>query len=203
MEGPFRVDDTPVHQAVREALANCLVNADYYGRGGLVIIKRRGEITMSNPGNFRIELAAAKAGGLSDPRNGTMLKMFNMIDIGERAGSGIPNIFRVWHDQGWVEPTITQSMNPDRITLSLALSPTSTDKSAIKIGDKSNSAIKSAKRQMIIEYLTDHPAAKSAEIAEYVDLKPSRVRDYLAELIAEEIVVAEGGNRNRTYRLKT
>ena len=191
-----------VHQAVREALANCLVNADYYGRGGLVIIKRRGEITMSNPGNFRIELAAAKAGGLSDPRNGTMLKMFNMIDIGERAGSGIPNIFRVWHDQGWAEPTITQSMNPDRITLSLVLSPTSTDKSAIKIGDKSNSAIKSAKRQMIIEYLTDHPAAKSAEIAEYVDLKPSRVRDYLAELIAEEIVVAEGGNRNRTYRLK-
>lgn len=113
-------------------------------------------------GNFRIELAAAKAGGLSDPRNGTMLKMFNMIDIGERAGSGIPNIFRVSYDRGWVEPTITQSMNPDRITLSLVLSPTSTDKSAIKIGDKSNSAIKSAKRQMIIEYLTDHPAAKSA-----------------------------------------
>jgi predicted transcriptional regulator len=93
--------------------------------------------------------------------------------------------------------------NPDRITLSLVLSPTSTDKSAIKIGDKSNSAIKSAKRQMIIEYLTDHSAAKSAEIAEYVDLKPSRVRDYLAELIAGEIVVAEGGNRNRTYRLKS
>ena len=55
---------------------------------------------------------------------------------------------------------------------------------------------------MIIEFLTDHPAAKSAEIAEYVALKPSRVRDYLAELIAEDIVVAEGGNRNRTYRLK-
>lgn len=54
---------------------------------------------------------------------------------------------------------------------------------------------------MIIDYLTDHPAAKSAEIAEYVDIKPSRVRDYLSELI-EEIVVAEGGNRNRPYRLK-
>jgi len=42
---------------------------------------------------------------------------------------------------------------------------------------------------MIIEYLTDHPAAKSAEIAEYVDLKPSHVRDYLAELIAEDIAI--------------
>ena len=106
IEGGFRVDDTPVHKAMREALANCLVNADYYGRGGLVIIKRRNEVTMTNPGNFRIEIAAAKSGGLSDPRNGTMLKLFNMIDIGERAGSGIPNIYRVWQDQGWAEPTI-------------------------------------------------------------------------------------------------
>ena len=31
--------------------------------------------------------------------------MLNMIDIGERAGSGIPNIYRVWHDQNWAEPT--------------------------------------------------------------------------------------------------
>lgn len=41
LEGGSRVDDTPVHQALREALANCLVNADYYGRRGVVIIKNR------------------------------------------------------------------------------------------------------------------------------------------------------------------
>ena len=201
MEGGFRVDDTPVQKAMREALANCLINADYYGRGGLVIIKRRGEITMSNPGHFRIEIAAAKSGGLSDPRNGAMMKLLNMIDIGERAGSGIPNIFRVWHDQRWSEPTITQTFSPDRTTLLLPLSPIGDKKPAIKIGDK-NPAIHAVKRQMIVDYLMDHASAKSSEIAEYMGLKPSRVRDYLAGLIAEEIVVAEGGNRNRTYRLK-
>ena len=72
MEGGVRVDDTSVHQALREALANCLVNADYYGRQGLVIIKKRDAITMANPGGFRIEIDAAKSGGVSDPRNGTM-----------------------------------------------------------------------------------------------------------------------------------
>ena len=44
--------------------------------------------------------------------------------------------------------------------------------------------------------------ATSVEIAECVDLKPSRVRDYLKELIDEAIVVAEGANKNRVYRLK-
>lgn len=121
MDGGVRVDDTTVHQALREALANCLVNADYYGRQGLVIIKKRDSITMANPGGFRIEIDATKSGGVSDPRNGTMLKMFNLIDIGERAGSGIPNIFRVWREQGWKEPVIVELSEPDRIILSLSL----------------------------------------------------------------------------------
>ena len=199
MEGPFRVDDTPVHQAVREALANCLVNADYYGRGGLVIIKRRGEITMTNPGNFRIDVDVAKGGGLSDPRNGTMLKLFNMIDIGERAGSGIPNIFRVWHDQGWSEPTITQSFSPDRTTLSLNFRKTSDKKQAVKPDDK---RIGERQKDEIIEYLTDNVSAKASEIAELLGVSAPRARAILTKLVAEDIVVTVGGNRNRTYRLK-
>ena len=100
-----------MHQALREALANCLVNADYYGRQGLVILKKRDGITMSNPGSFRIELDAAKSGGVSDPRNGTMLKMFNLIDIGERAGSGIPEyIPRLARAGGWAAPTFTEQL---------------------------------------------------------------------------------------------
>ena len=61
-------------------------------------------------------------------------------DIGERAGSGIPSILYVWKKQGWAEPTITQSGNPNRVQLALPLSPTTDKKSAIKIGDKLDSA---------------------------------------------------------------
>ena len=211
MDGGNRVDDTPVHQALREALANCLVNADYYGRQGLVILKKRDGITMSNPGSFRIELDAAKSGGVSDPRNGTMLKMFNLIDIGERAGSGIPNIFRVWREQGWAAPTFTEQLEPERTILSLtfekigdkeATIKCDDEKSAIKIGNK-KSVINEKMKETIIAYLTDHAEAKTAEIAAYIGLKLSRTRNYLNELIAEDIVVAEGGNRNRTYRLRS
>ena len=54
----------------------------------------------------------------------------------------------------------------------------------------------------IIEFLTGAVSAKASEIAEYVGLKPSRTRDYLKELISEDIVAAKGANRNRTYQLK-
>ena len=39
LEGTDRIDDTPLHKALREALANALIHADYYDRRGLVIQK--------------------------------------------------------------------------------------------------------------------------------------------------------------------
>ena len=195
MDGITRVDDTPVHKALREALANCLVNADYYGRRGIVIIKKPKLITMANPGNMRIELDAAVSGGVSDPRNSTLLKMFNFIDIGERAGSGIPNIYSVWKAEGWAAPNYVEQMNPDRTVLSLPLS-------AIKIGDK-KSAISERVKESIIAYLTDNPEGKTSEISEHIGLGSSRTRDYLRELLNEGVIETAGSsNKTRAYRLK-
>lgn len=100
---------------------------------------------------FSVEINAAKSGGVSDPRNGTMLKMFNLIDIGERAGSGIPNIFRVWREQSWVAPVITEHLEPERTILSLTFEKASDKKQAVKTSGKT---IYSRQKQSVIEYLT-------------------------------------------------
>lgn len=206
MEGGNRIDDTPVHKALREALANCLINADYYGRQGLVVIKKKDAITFSNPGGFRIDVEVAKAGGISDPRNGALIKMFNLVDIGERAGSGIPNIYNVWKKQGWITPTIEESFDPERIMLSLLMRKGDDKKPTIKTDDK-KPTIKSnnktlLQKEAIIEYLTDHASGTNADFCALLNLQTTRVKDLLADLIANDIVVAEGANRNRTYRLK-
>ena len=69
-----------------------------------------------------------KKGGISDPRNKALMKMFNMIGIGERAGSGVPDIFAVWESQGWKAPEVEEQYNPDRTILTLSF-----EKQAIKI----------------------------------------------------------------------
>lgn len=53
MVGGERVDDTPVHKALREALANCLINADYHGLRGVVIRKEPDKLILANPGYVR------------------------------------------------------------------------------------------------------------------------------------------------------
>ncbi len=197
-----RIDDTPIHKALREALANCLINADYYGRQGIVIIKKKNIITFSNPGGFRIDVEAAKSGGISDPRNSTLIKMFNLIDIGERAGSGIPNIFNVWKKQDWPIPIIDESFEPDRITLSLLIGKSSDKKVAIKCSDKTIKNKSQIQKQAVINYLTKKRFTKTTEIAELLGVKNARARCLLGELVLEGIIVTEGENRNRIYKLK-
>lgn len=129
MVGGERVDDTPVHKALREALANCLINADYHGVRGVVIRKEPDKIIFANPGYIRTGKNQMRLGGESDPRNKSLMKMFNLINIGERAGSGVPNIFNVWEDEGFIEPKIEERFDPDRTVLSLPFVKKATEKS--------------------------------------------------------------------------
>ena len=57
--------------------------------------------------------------------------MFNLLDIGERSGSGVPNIFNVWKDQEWMPPKKEEESIPDRTRVTLTF-----EKVAIKSGDK-------------------------------------------------------------------
>lgn len=117
LEGMTRIDDTPVHKAVREALANCLVNTDFYVPRGIVIRKEADKIVLENPGYIRTGKEQMLKGGISDPRNKALMKMFTMIGIGERAGSGVPDIYSVWESQGWEKPIVEEQYNPDRTIL--------------------------------------------------------------------------------------
>ena len=82
-DDPYRVEETPKHLAVREAIVNCLVNTDFYQRWGVAIEKYPEKIVLSNPGTILVREPQMIKGGVSDPRDKNMLKLFNLIGIGE------------------------------------------------------------------------------------------------------------------------
>ena len=204
MVGGERVDDTPVHKALREALANCLINADYHGVRGVVIRKETDKITFANPGYVRTGKKQMRLGGESDPRNKSLMKMFNLINIGERAGSGVPNIFNVWNDEGFVEPEIEERFDPDRTILTLSFAKKQAKKTSDKKQAKKTSDKKQAKKtkeniEMIKKYLEEQGESKTNDIAEHIILSPARTIAFLKEI---KEVQAMGGNSNRTYKLE-
>ena len=119
LNGKDRIDETKMHKALHEALANALIHSDYYERRGIVIDKKKTGVVISNPGALRISKDEALNGGVSDPRNGALFLMFSLIGIGERAGSGLMNIETVWKEKGLPRPILTERFNPDRTTLIL------------------------------------------------------------------------------------
>lgn len=209
MSGGERIDDTPVHKALREALANCLINADYHGLRGVVIRKEPDKLILANPGYIRTGKKQMRLGGESDPRNKALMKMFNLINIGERAGSGVPNIFNVWADEGWEEPVIEERFDPDRTVLTLSFKKSGDKKAAIKSGDK-KAAIKSDEKKVtkktqmqydkILEFMEEGKEYGIWDFCELLGLKESRTKDVLKGL-ADYIEII-GSNKDRRYRKK-
>lgn len=202
-------DSNTLIGAMKEALINSIVNADYYEDGGIVIVKESNRISISNPGSFRIDISDAKSGGVSDPRNSGLMKMFALINIGRRSGTGIPSIFKLWRELNLKEPVITESFAPERITLSLymerggELEIETNVKNALSKINSANTALDLAGKQLIIDYLTDNASAKEVELAYFLGLDSGVVKAYLGELIDDNIVVTEGSDKNRIYKLKS
>lgn len=69
-----------------------------------------------------------------------------------------------------------------------------------KNGDKTAKIL--SHKERIVVYLAEHPSAKTQDIAQYIGLKASRTKVYLAELVDEGLIEAYGANRNRTYGLR-
>ena len=192
---------TPVRQALREVLANCLVNADYHGCGGIVVSKGHQEITLSNPGSFRVPLDTVKNGGVSAPRNAAMARMFHLVDVGEYTGGGIPNLYRVWKSEGWPEPVFTESRNPDRVSLTLYMTSHGSG-GETTAGEKQVPLGALSQRQLLIDHLTDHPTSDLFALSKALGVSLSRTESLLQQLANEGIVVVETDQKNRLYKLK-
>jgi ATP-dependent DNA helicase RecG len=124
------------------------------------------------------------------------MKMFNLINIGERSGSGVPNIFNTWNDQGWKEPVIEERFDPDRTTLTLEFIKKTRKKTSKedKIGNKTRTNM-----LKIEKYLQENGESKTNTIAEHLGLSLARTRKILSQMDSLEAI---GTNTNRRYRLK-
>ncbi|MBR6149634.1 MAG: AAA family ATPase, partial [Lachnospiraceae bacterium] len=181
---------------LREALANCIVNTDFFVSRGIVIRKDDEKIVIENPGYIRTGKDQMLKGGISDPRNKALMKMFNMIGIGERAGSGVPDIFSVWESNGWIPPEIEEQYNPDRTILTLSFKKKSAE-SAEKSAESADNL--SSRHQQILSLMEVGQEYSSDEIAEMIGLKGSRTRQLLKELVDSNYLSVTSGTKNRRY----
>lgn len=117
----YRKDDSPVHEALREAVVNALVHADHRGQGGVVIERYADRIELSNPGSLLVSREQLLQGGVSECRNKSLQLMFQLMGGGDKAGSGMDKIRTGWRAQHWRSPRLEETVQPDRVKLVLPM----------------------------------------------------------------------------------
>ncbi|MCK5855320.1 MAG: putative DNA binding domain-containing protein, partial [Sulfurovaceae bacterium] len=102
-----RVGETHVHEAMREVLVNTLIHADHKTTKSIVVIKSKNSFKFINPGRLRVSIEQLYEGGVSDPRNPNIQKIFQFLGLGEKAGTGFSKILRAWSEQSWLQPLVS------------------------------------------------------------------------------------------------
>lgn len=70
-------------------------------------------------GIFSVNKAVAVEGGTSDARNSHIFNIFALVDIGERSGMGLADLYGHWKKHGLPEPVISEKYDPDRVKVTV------------------------------------------------------------------------------------
>lgn len=198
-----RIEDTPVHEALREALVNTLIHADFSGRVSVLVVKRPDMFGFRNPGLMRISPELAIHGGNSDCRNRRLQTMFQLVGYGDHAGSGIPKIYSNWANRHWRRPVLYEMREPEQTLMELRMTSLVPEETIAEleahIGERFHMLSDSERMALIIassEGLVNH-----ARLLEVCTDHRADVSKMLAKLAREELLQSDGVGRGMVYFL--
>lgn len=177
-----------------------------YLKESVKIEKYPDRIVLSNPGTITLGKKQMLRGGKSRPRNKVILNMLNYIGVGERAGSGVPNIYAIWEQEGYVEPTVDEmSGRDDTITTvvtlplvkkeqSLEISEKQPEKSPEKQPEETRSAKIEMRVAAVLDLIRNDPTLSRAAIARKLEITDSQARTAIDKLKERGKIHREGSD---------
>jgi ATP-dependent DNA helicase RecG len=199
----FRKGETEVHEAIREALVNALIHADYQGQGGVVVEKFRDAFEFSNPGTLLVSFDQLLRGNVSECRNKALQTMFMLIGAAEKAGSGVDKMRKGWASQHWRSPMVHEQVQPDRVSWRLPMVSLIPEESLVRLqavfGEKFSQFNKNETLALVTADVEG--AVDNARMRQICTLHAVDVTRLLQGLVAKGALAQEGQGRWSRYRL--
>ena len=201
----FRKGESPVHEALREALVNSLIHADHFGQGGVVIEKTRDSFLFSNPGTLLISLDQLLSGQISECRNKTLQTLFMLIGAAEKAGSGVDKIHQGWRSQHWRSPEVREQLQPDRVVWRLPMLSLLPEASIDKLKGFFGKRFKNFSPQEVLALVTAdvEDGVNHTRLRQISPLHSSDITRLLQGLVAQGYLLQVGRGRGSRYQVAT
>lgn len=202
LEGMIRVDDTPVHKAIRESVVNMLIHSDYMITGVLKIIKEEKCFLFSNPGSLKLPVRKIYEGGTSKARNPRIQTMLRMIGYGDNVGSGFPTILDAWKGEKWREPDLYEDDEVQEVKLNLftiALMPEEcTTYLTELLGERTYQRLTN-EEQIILGTAFLEQSVSNQRLQQMMDLHPTDIGKILSKLVEKGMLSSVWKGRWTTY----
>lgn len=205
LDGMVRVDDTPVHKAIREAVVNMMIHSDYLITGVLKVEKNDDGFVFSNPGNLKLPVTAIYEGDHSVARNPRIQTMFRMIGLSDNIGSGFPTILNAWGEENWRKPDLRENPELRQVDLylfTISLMPPECSEYLYSLMGTVYEHLK-AEEQIILATAYLEKNVSNTRLQTILNLHATDVGKYLAELVEKEMLIVDAKGRWTTYRINS
>lgn len=204
LDGVQRDDDTLAHKAIREALTNSIIHADFFLSSGVLRIeKHEGYFCFRNPGSLKLPVSRIYAGGSSKSRNPHIQNILRMIGFGENLGSGFPTILNACRKEQWRKPDLVDNSDLNEVSLKLwmvSVYPKEVDDFLHHfLGSNYDNLDNIAKSALSVAYVEKE--VSNQRLQTLLELKPIEVAKLLRYLTDIELLVSEYKGRWTIYRL--
>lgn len=203
---PFRPDrraQSDAHEALTEALVNALIHADHTGQGGIVVDRFKERFEFSNPGTLLLSQEQLLAGGVTECRNKSLQLMFQLLGVGDKAGSGLDKIRRSWHAQLWQPPSLKETLRPDRVILTLPLISVMPEDVMARLQQRFGQAFEALSpdeaQTLVITALEQQ--VTNRRLQEMLTLHRVDITQMLSGLVEKGMLVPHGRSRGAYYTL--
>ncbi len=203
LEGNIRKEETPAHVAIREALINLCIHADYSVNASLVVRHELHRFVFSNPGTLLVSLDQYYTGGESVCRNKSLQKMFSMLGVAEKAGSGTDKILKGWREANWRSPIIYEQQGPDKVVLEMPMESFLSEETKAKLTDKFGFLANSFDHRVlsVLALACDEGSVTNMRLRYSLNLHKSEIADILKRMTQKGLLVSEGYGRGMHYLL--
>lgn len=199
MEGVIRKDDTPQHKAVREAVTNMIIHADFMLNGTLRVEKYDDRFVLTNPGLLKLPIEQIYAGGESKSRNQRMQNMLRMIGYGENLGSGFPLILSAWNEKHWLKPELIEQPELMQVKLVLYIE---NNKNVTKDVTKDVTKEITDRQRIILELIRKDKSLTIPEMSLKTNVTERTIKRDIATLQELGIISREGGRKDGSWIIK-
>jgi predicted HTH transcriptional regulator len=201
-KGGKRNDDTPQHEAVREAFTNAIIHCDLMADAGVLRIEKHDDrLCFRNPGLLKLPVEAIYRGGNSKARNPKIQNMLRMIGFGENVGSGFPKIIAAWKETNWGEPQLLNKLDVDEVELVLPVPSTKATSDTAPANAPANAPVNAPVKlnktqSAIVKAMRNDNHITYEDLGTIVEVDRSTIRRNIAVLKEKGVIRRVGEDKN-------